>query len=255
MIALGGAGKLHGDERVAEERPQRVEARADEAVVTEPQTHHLTTVGGPLGDRECVVGRQVEVALTLLAGDRQRQRRLREHGRHHHLVDHHAEREPSAEAHADRADPRAAAVVVERPGQRPQPRDDRRRLVQRPQRELTRDAQLANGARCVQGADRSTGSAEQRRHHHGETRIDDVVGEGCDLGGDPGNLVDHNDPGSRPPPKGRIARTTSREGIGAPAIEDPFPVVCAAHRNRPTAASARSASASTPTRNGSMSTT
>ena len=50
VIPLVGAGELHSDERVPEQRAERIEAGPDELVVSETQAEHLTTVGGALGD-------------------------------------------------------------------------------------------------------------------------------------------------------------------------------------------------------------
>ena len=62
----------------------------------------------------------------------ERQRRLAQHRREHLVVDRHREREAAGEAHADRADARTAALLVQVAGQRAQPVDDRRRAVRAP---------------------------------------------------------------------------------------------------------------------------
>ena len=94
-----------------------------------------------------------------------------------------AEREPAGEAHPDRADAGAAALLVRLRRQRPQPADDRtgpagREIVN------SRETQARAAAeRCTTPLDRPARVAEQRREVRGEARVDhparEVTTPGC----------------------------------------------------------------------------
>ncbi len=56
VITLRGAGELDGDEGVAEQGAQRVEACADQLVLVEAQPEHLASGCGTFGDSPGIGG-------------------------------------------------------------------------------------------------------------------------------------------------------------------------------------------------------
>ena len=153
---------LDADEVVAElllvARPARV---GHGAVLREAQAEHAEVVvrDAVLHAGEVGVG-EAERAGAGLA-ERERHRRLAQHRCEHLVVDGHREREAAAEAHADRADAGPAGLRVQIAGERAQPRDDRRRLVERQVENSLRDAHLAERLRDV--ADRHRPARARRR--------------------------------------------------------------------------------------------
>ena len=116
---------LHGDELVAQLAPERLEALLEaEGVVGEAQPEQALPGLGPVLDPGQVRIGDADVRL-VACPDGERLRRLAEDRGQQHVVDHHGQREPAGEAHADRAHARAAAARVLGRGQRPQPRGDR----------------------------------------------------------------------------------------------------------------------------------
>jgi len=164
---------------------------AAEPAAAESQAEHLAAFLCTALHRQLVVGREIQVARTCLA-ERKGKRRLRQDGRHHHVVDHHPEGETAAEAHADSTDALAADLAMQLFGERTQPRDDRRGLSHREHRELARDAHFAHRRRHVFVVGRSSDFADKERHHHGESRGDDFFGELHHRRRDARNLVHHD---------------------------------------------------------------
>jgi phosphohistidine swiveling domain-containing protein len=253
VVPARGARQLDGHERVAEQAAQGVEPPPDEAVAGEAQPEHLASRGGALGHRQRVVGREPHVRVATGTAHGERQRGLRQDRRHHHVVDHHPEREPAAEAHAHRADPRPAELEVQRAGERPQPRHHRRGLVARPGRELAGDADARERGEGVGRRHRPPGRAHERRHHDGEAGGDDVVREPGDGRRDPGDLVHDDHTGAAAAAVRRPLHAGGGERAPLPTREHAG-VVAVRHGRRRTASSARSASISTPTRKRSTST-
>ena len=107
-----------GHEAIAERRHVGGEAlRAAKPVSLEAisQNRQVFPVQ-PVADRLDLLGRNLDAG-----GIIQRQGGLREHRRQHRGLQHHRQREISGEAHADGADPLAAALLVREACQRPQP--------------------------------------------------------------------------------------------------------------------------------------
>ena len=88
--------------------------------------------GGAFGDDERVVGRQVEVAPCAASPTANGSDGWLSTGATMMSSTIIAQREAAAEAHPDGADARAADLVVQVAGERPQVADHRRRVVQRP---------------------------------------------------------------------------------------------------------------------------
>ncbi len=92
----------------------------DQLVLVVTQAEHLAPLAHACLDAGQIGGRQVEVGAAPL-GDGERHRRLAEHRRDNGGVDHHPEREATAETHPEGADTRPAALGVELA--RPEPRN------------------------------------------------------------------------------------------------------------------------------------
>src|SRR5215203_2232264 len=135
---------LDAEEVVAELGAEALEAlRRDQSIAGEPESEQGGALPAALGAAllDLREGLVIDPEVTLLrSGHAERERGLAEHRRDHDVIDHHREREPAGQAHADRADARSAALVVGELGERAQPRHDRAGPPGRPGRELAGDA-------------------------------------------------------------------------------------------------------------------
>ena len=113
-------GQLDPPERRSQLTVQPVEAGAGRRVAGVAQPEHRAAVRRPGLDRGQVGGGEVEVVGASPA-DREGQRRLGDHRRRDAGIDHHGQREPAGEAHAQRAHSDATELAVQLSGQRPQP--------------------------------------------------------------------------------------------------------------------------------------
>ena len=119
------------------------------------------------------------------------------------------------------ADPGAAELAVQLPGEAPQPAGDPAGL--RPAASLV-NSRLTHtwtiDRPSVVGFDLRPGPAEQLRKHDGEPRRHDLLGEADHAGRDPGDLVDDDHAGSGAPAVRRMGDPL--EGVAArdPALEE-----------------------------------
>ena len=144
---------------------------------------------------------------------RERLRGLAEHRGQQHVVDHHRQREPAGEAHADRADARAAAARVLGGGQRAQPRRDRARPLEGEAGELPRDAGGHERAHRVATGRRPAGIAEEVRHDRGAAGGDHPPAEDGELGRDARGLAHHDDGRTVPGPEDVAALAFGLEAL------------------------------------------
>ncbi len=96
-------------------RSRSVEAGAGGGVLGGLQAEYLAAGGGAAAYDVEVAGGEVEVGGAPLP-DGERGGRLAEHRRRDRVVDHHRQGEPAGEAHAERADPGSAELLVQARG-------------------------------------------------------------------------------------------------------------------------------------------
>ena len=214
-----GARQFHRDECIAQQRPQRVEPRADQPVVVEAQTQHLAPVAARSCDPLGVGGRQVEVrGLAALP---------RANGSDGWLS-------TGATITLSTIIPSANPPLKHIPtAPTPGPPADACRSVARARSQpmigdVCCSAQIVNSRAMHTFAieaipygptDRRPGRAQQRRHHDRESGRDHVVGECRDLRGDAGDLVDHDHAWTRPAPVHQASSTVGGELAAAPTVE------------------------------------